>query len=187
MYSDLYKMWKAEKSSTAPNPLSSDFYQQAQKYLKSLDDELASANTSSLQGRLLTEEKEIAGQLLYELRETRLRKIILGIQSHIQTQPSDLTEEEIAAITNINKILSSLNQAQGTEIQHRNEVASTLTIVRFIQDIPEIVGVDLKIYGPFKKEDVASLPLPNAQALERQGAVKVVELKNGDEEPFRQK
>jgi DNA replication factor GINS len=53
-----------------------------------------------------------------------------------------------------------------------------LTTVRFLQDIPEIVGVDLEIYGPFKKEDVASLPLSNAQALEKQGAVKAIEVKS---------
>jgi DNA replication factor GINS len=49
--------------------------------------------------------------------------------------------------------------------------------VRFLQDIPEIVGTDLKIYGPYKKEDVGSLPMQNAQALIKQAAARSVEVK----------
>jgi len=53
-----------------------------------------------------------------------------------------------------------------------------LSVVRFLQDIPEIVGTDLKIYGPFKKEDVGSLPNQNAYALVKQGAAKEIEVRN---------
>ena len=52
-----------------------------------------------------------------------------------------------------------------------------MTVVRFLQDIPEIVGVDLKIYGPYKKEDVGSLPRENAHALIMQGAAMQIEVK----------
>jgi len=51
-----------------------------------------------------------------------------------------------------------------------------LKVVRFLQDIPEIVGVDLKIYGPYKKEDVGSLPKENAKALIMQGAAVQIEV-----------
>jgi len=49
-------------------------------------------------------------------------------------------------------------------------------VVRFLQDIPEIVGTDLRIYGPYKKEDVGSLPTRNAQALIKQGAAKPIDI-----------
>jgi len=42
--------------------------------------------------------------------------------------------------------------------------------VRFLRDVPAIVGEDLKTYGPFKAGDVAKLPRGNADALVRQGA-----------------
>jgi len=51
---------------------------------------------------------------------------------------------------------------------------SELVLVRFLQDVPPIVGVDLKTYGPFKKEDVANLPRENAEALVKQGLAKRV-------------
>jgi DNA replication initiation complex subunit (GINS family) len=37
------------------------------------------------------------------------------------------------------------------------------------------MGVDMKTYGPFKAEDVASLPAQNADNLIRKGIAKLVE------------
>ena len=38
-------------------------------------------------------------------------------------------------------------------------------VIRFLNDVDEIVGVDLEKYGPFKTEDIATIPYENAQAL----------------------
>ncbi len=38
-------------------------------------------------------------------------------------------------------------------------------VVRFLNDVDEIIGVDLEKYGPFKTEDIATIPYENAQAL----------------------
>ena len=39
------------------------------------------------------------------------------------------------------------------------------TVVRFLKEMDQLVGADLEKYGPFKAEDVATLPYENAQAL----------------------
>ena len=39
------------------------------------------------------------------------------------------------------------------------------TVVRFLQEMDQIVGADLEKYGPFKAEDIATIPYENAQAL----------------------
>ena len=36
--------------------------------------------------------------------------------------------------------------------------------VRFLKEVPAIVGADMKVYGPFKEGDVVELPKPNAEA-----------------------
>jgi DNA replication initiation complex subunit (GINS family) len=46
----------------------------------------------------------------------------------------------------------------------------TKLLVRFVKDVPSIIGVDLKTHGPFLKEDIAKLPFENAESLIRQGA-----------------
>ncbi|HJM79400.1 MAG TPA: hypothetical protein QF656_02555 [Nitrosopumilus sp.] len=38
-------------------------------------------------------------------------------------------------------------------------------VIRFLADVDEIVGADLEKYGPFKTEDIATIPYENAQAL----------------------
>ena len=43
-------------------------------------------------------------------------------------------------------------------------------LIRFMIKIPLIVGVDMKNYGPFEPEDIATLPRENAEALIRQKA-----------------
>ncbi len=43
-------------------------------------------------------------------------------------------------------------------------------LLRFVKEVPSIIGVDLKTHGPFLKEDVALLPYDNAESLIRQGA-----------------
>jgi DNA replication factor GINS len=40
-----------------------------------------------------------------------------------------------------------------------------LTVVRFLKETEQMVGADLEKYGPFKAEDVATIPYENAQAL----------------------
>ena len=38
-------------------------------------------------------------------------------------------------------------------------------VVRFLKEMDQIVGADLEKYGPFKTEDIATIPYENAQAL----------------------
>ena len=45
--------------------------------------------------------------------------------------------------------------------KHKNKS----TVVRFLKEMDQMVGSDLAKYGPFKVEDVATIPNENAQAL----------------------
>ena len=181
MYNELYKAWKSEKSSEKTQPLPSDFYQRVQTYLSGLEEDSASLEAHGLQGRLALKEKEVVTRLLQELKETRLQKLVNVTKHHGNVDATGLTEEEQSLVKGIYDSLQAFEQG-------RNEPAGTatatpeerieLSVVRFLQDIPEIVGTDLKIYGPFKKEDVGSLPNQNAYALVKQGAAKEIEVRN---------
>ncbi len=58
------------------------------------------------------------------------------------------------------------------------EVAETKKkrVLRFLKEVPAIIGVDMKPYGPFKPEDVASVPAENAKVLVKQGLAVEVEV-----------
>jgi DNA replication factor GINS len=177
MYSELYKAWKSEKGSLSPEPLSKDFYQRVASYLKALEEDSLSTDSQSIQAVLTTREKEIANRLLNELRETRLRKVLESAKNGTSISRDQLTEEEQALVKTIDTSLMELRTPQDRKTEAPPSEQIDIAVVRFLQDIPEIVGVDLKIYGPYKKEDVGSLPNQNAQALVRQGAAKVVEVR----------
>jgi DNA replication factor GINS len=42
-------------------------------------------------------------------------------------------------------------------------------VLRFVQEIPALVGSDMKTYGPFEPEDIATLPPENARVLIKEG------------------
>jgi DNA replication factor GINS len=178
MYIELYRAWKSEKTSHVPQPLPSDFYQRTESYLKNLGEETTSSDTHTIQGRLLIKEKEIAGRLLDELREARLRKIIENAKNGNAITTDGLTDEEQDLANRLNNSLASFKEKQTeTKKEQSSQTETDLVVVRFLQDIPEIVGVDLKIYGPYRKEDVGSLPAQNAQGLVRQGAARLIEVR----------
>jgi DNA replication initiation complex subunit (GINS family) len=178
VYNDLYKAWKSEKTSEKPQPLASDFYQRMAGYLKGLDDDSTSSDERTVQGRLLVKEKEMAKRLLEELREARLQKIVSAARNGSPISTAELTEEEKTLVRNFNESLASFKTEEKKDPQGPpSERPVELSVVRFLQDIPEIVGVDLKIYGPYNKEDVGSLPSQNAQALVKQGVARMIEVK----------
>jgi DNA replication initiation complex subunit (GINS family) len=56
-----------------------------------------------------------------------------------------------------------------------NEPTRKRAVLRFIKNIPGIIGSDMKTYGPFVAEDLASLPVENAKMLVKQGLAVLVE------------
>ena len=73
-----------------------------------------------------------------------------------QEEQKDRIEMILSATTNgKSKFLESLTQNHKTKN----------IVVRFLKEVDEIVGADLEKYGPFKIEDIATVPYENAQAL----------------------
>ncbi|MGA8855917.1 MAG: hypothetical protein WB643_02000, partial [Candidatus Bathyarchaeia archaeon] len=135
-------------------------------------------DTRTIQGRLLVDEKDVAKRLLDEIKQTRLHKIVNAARDGSEISTNDLTDEERRLVEHFNESLSNYKEhdtpKQGDSLP---EDQTELSVVRFLDNVPEIVGVDLKIYGPYKKEDVGSLPNQNAQALIKQGLAKEIDVK----------
>jgi DNA replication factor GINS len=51
-----------------------------------------------------------------------------------------------------------------------------LMVLRFVQEIPALIGSDMITYGPFEPEDIATLPTENARVLIKEGVAIVVDL-----------
>ena len=189
MYTDLYRAWKSEKTSQKPQPLPQDFYRRAESYVRGLEGDPSDSRT--LQGQLNQKEREVANRLLQELKEARIRKLVSAARDGNEINAADLTEEEKTLLKSLSESLAATHVTETRKIdaapvemdQTAEADRTTMSVVRFLQDIPEIVGTDLKIYGPYKKEDVGSLPSQNAEALMKQGAVRTIEVRNMPQEP----
>ncbi len=73
-----------------------------------------------------------------------------------QEEQRERTEMILSATINgKSKFLESLAQNHKTK----------KIVIRILKEVEEIVGADLEKYGPFKTEDVATIPYENAQAL----------------------
>ena len=98
----------------------------------------------------------------------RLTKILENIKEIKELDPSSLTPEEVLFLTNIqNGELfgsNSLDTPQGKEHSLSVKI-NQFTLVRMLDDLPAIVGMDLVTYGPFKKEDIVLIPYDNAKIL----------------------
>jgi len=73
-----------------------------------------------------------------------------------EEEKRDRTEMILSATINgKSKFLESLSQNHKTKS----------VVIRFLKEVDEIIGADLEKYGPFKTEDIATIPYDNAQAL----------------------
>ncbi len=73
-----------------------------------------------------------------------------------EKEKNDRTEMILSGIVNgKSKLLES--------VANKHKTKSTL--VRFLKEMDQMVGSDLEKYGPFRAEDVATIPYENAQAL----------------------
>jgi DNA replication initiation complex subunit (GINS family) len=67
------------------------------------------------------------------------------------------------------QVLSKVSNASGKKKHKR-------VAVRFIKNIPAIIGADMKTYGPFTVEDVAAVPVENAKILLKQGLAEKLQI-----------
>jgi len=181
MYNDLYAAWRREVEDSSLGGLSSDFYAKISEYLKLLREDNKVPDKKSLKANLLDHEAKNVRQMLDELLNFRYEKLLKTITQN-QKIPTELLAVEEAKIcesfvsftSSYQKFTQELTQGQASQASAqipRPEpvgVNKRLTL-RFTKNIPKIMGADMKPYGPFLIEDVASLPAENARILVKQG------------------
>lgn len=125
-------------------------------------------NMLSIEYDLYKEIREIVERYII-----KRRKLIFGEKEEIReasekqiSNKSEKKPQPIHIVTDKEKILKT---EPDITTQDRNRVSGENSIprkkIKFLNDIPAIVGIDGQIYGPFKKEDIAELPLRTCEIL----------------------
>jgi len=175
MYDRIYEYWRREKSDPTLQSIDRNFYQDLSNYLGQLRESFTKTEEKTVKVKLREEELERAELLSKELLQLRLRKILQVAGS--ETSPDMVSNAAIGeekAILDSAIEISKLYQSMIKGVfsgESKASLGSSNTrrpkriVVRILTEMPSIVGVDLKTYGPFKPEDVVSLPLENAEML----------------------
>jgi len=175
MYDEVYDAWKREQENTELQPLSKDFYVRLAGYVKKIREESRMLDTNTAKAKLIKHELRNAHRLIEALVKLRYEKIFEAATSGKTIANEALTEEEEALHGKIlpfaesyqeflkNILLGRLSHSEsGKEPPKR-------MLVRFLKDMPAIIGADMKTYGPFKTEDIGTVPVENAKVLINQG------------------
>ena len=185
MYDELFAAWQQELESTNLSDLPSDFYARVADYLSTIIEGTKLTDKKSIKSKLLELELERVKCMLQELIWTRYKKLV-SLISESQKLPSNLLTDEEKSFcerfvafaesyqTFVDKLLRGqisiqISKATSKKVHKR-------IVLRFVKTVPAVIGADMKTYGPFEAEDVASLPIENAKILVKQGLAKKVEL-----------
>ena len=190
MYEEIFEAWKREKNSRVIQPLASEFLEKASRYLT----DLKLLTIKQRKGENLDpagkREAEYAEFMLSGLLKMRIQKIaLMSLEGSIEI-PANLTEKEKSLFTNLRtdldkyrheSLLSSKTSDESIGKNENRSISSNATgegssnmLLRILQPIPRLVGVDLQEYGPFQKEDLVTLPRENALVLIARGVASEV-------------
>ena len=182
MYEELYDAWKREQESTELQPLAKNFYARLAGYIKKIREETKMLDERTAKARLIKHELRNARRLIKSLVQLRYEKIFRAATAGETISIEVLTEEEGRLCGKMMPLAESYQEfLQNTLLGRSLPCEETKekpkrVLVRFLKDVPAIIGSDMKTYGPFKTEDVGTVPTENAVVLVKQGIAARVEL-----------
>jgi DNA replication factor GINS len=179
-YEELYEAWKREMNSTGPAELSPDFYSRLASYIRKIKEENRMLDKRTAKASLLKRESENSKRLIRELVRVRYGKLVRGLAKREKPPANVLTVEEERIYSGALPFAESFrgitnDVLHGLAPRIQDKTRHKRVALRFIADVPAIIGADMKPYGPFKTEDVASLPNDNAKILVKQGLAELVD------------
>ncbi|MEM2939171.1 MAG: hypothetical protein QXU95_02710 [Candidatus Bathyarchaeia archaeon] len=183
MYDVLFEAWRKEKENPDLQSLPKDFYAQLSDYVGRVREERRMMDEESVRGRLLKREEENIKRMISDLIKTRYEKMMkMAIRREIAPLTALTSEEEslydglLFQAEIYEDLLKDILQGQRPKIKKSRNKG--FIVVRILKEIPrQFIGADMKVYGPFKPEDITVLPEENAKALIKQGAAKEIEAK----------
>jgi len=163
---DLIRALDSEEDVPTPQKLPRDFYSKISTYTQKIR-RSAGSNASEVTNRLIARQVDMIDSMTRELLTIRTKK---AIQKHASfellpeeryvSSLQEKFEKRIAAFVEA----VSAGKPSFIEFAQKSE-AERSVVVKFIKHVDELVGLDLRRYGPFEVEDIASLPAANAEIL----------------------
>lgn len=171
-YEEAFDAWRKEVHTPELQPLRPGFFKDLASHLKRLKESLRNLDPKTLKAIIIDEELQRLEQLAPQLIDLRIEKLWKQTSpinsSTLDSSERWMSDEASNIIHQHEKFKEDI--MQGREPSSTPAKPKENLLVRFVKEVPSIIGVDLKTHGPFLKEDVALLPYDNAESLIRQGA-----------------
>jgi len=176
VYNRLYNSWRKERlESKELQPLDPSFFRELSQYIKKMHEELRMLDEKTLKYRLLSTELEKTRQLTSSVIDARFQKLIGILLENRSIHQEHFTDEEAELFRRVLRVFEQ-HESFKKRVLEGKSIDSTVnatqergkTLVRFTASVPKIVGIDMRAYGPFDPEDIATLPRENAESLVRQ-------------------
>lgn len=181
MYNELYDAWEKELVNTELEELAPDFYLKLAEYSRRLREEGRMLDKKTVKAKLLEKEMQNVKRMIRELIRVRYRKLVVYLVKGEEVAAGVLTPEEKRIYTSTSSFTAAFksltkNVLQGNAPRIDVKQERKRAVLRFLKEVPAVMGGDMKTYGPFKVEDVASLPVENAKILVKQGLAEGVDV-----------
>ncbi len=181
MYSELLQVYEQEIAKDELTKIPSDFYLKVADYVRRLREEGRMLDRRSVKASLLKKEMQNVRKMIRVLVQVRCMKIAKRAERMENVPPELLTSEEQEICTGVSA-LSEKFRGLSDEILKGHTPSCIIAqrhkraIVVFSKEFPSVIGSDMKTYGPFEIEDLASLPIENARIMVNQGVAEKVEI-----------
>ena len=160
----LYSTLVLEIENDTVQELEPQFYRNLSEYLGKLKSEGYDGIESKIKTRLV----EMITNIVTLLVKTRISKV-----SHGGLNLTNLLDEEKYIIESVQDQLERKEMILSATLNGRTKLLESVSkkhktkpvSVRFLKDFDQFVGADYTKYGPYKAEEIATIPNENAQAL----------------------
>jgi len=183
MYDEVYDAWKREEENADLQPLPKDFYTRLAAYVKRIREESRMLDENTAKAKLIKHELRNTHRLVESLVKLRHKKIfdatVSGQTIASETLPVEeekLRQRMVPVAEFCQEFLKDIRMGRLTQSESMRETPRRV-LVRFLKDTPAIIGADMKTYGPFKPEDIGTVPAENAKVLVKQGIAAKIDYK----------
>jgi len=155
------RVQREEQIETKLSKIPKNFYQKAKEYL-----EQKRKLSGKQKDRMSTLEMKNVERLLEDIYNRRETKIVNHaiITARTDIPPENLIEEEKEFFQAIADVLRSQRERVLNTLLKKSK-EEDFEKIKFIDEVEEFVGIDLKKYGPYKEGDEARIPKENAKLL----------------------
>ena len=180
MYDEIYAAWRREAENEALGSLPTDFYKRVALYLQKIKEENRMLDKKTVKASLLEHEMKHAKRMIKAIVWLRYKKLLRIISKNQKIPAELLAAEEAKLWTSFASFAEAHQKFVGNLLRGQISEDSTPKMqkrvaLRFVKEIPAIIGADMKTYGPFMTEDIASVPVENAKILIKQGLAVLVD------------